>query len=149
MSLREGMFAVKLYELEQQYGQMQSRLELCQRDDHPKIHRELQDVTNEFVEKELLLYKTAKNSRSPAAGALADAQLEYFEKIKHLLDQELPECLGGETGTPMEAQAEASALCAEYAIDFAVQSMRYALMTALKAIDMQMDYNEKGESIHE
>ena len=39
MKLKEGMFAVKLYELEQQYGRMQSRLQICQQDDHKKIRR--------------------------------------------------------------------------------------------------------------
>ena len=39
MKLNEGMFAIKLYELEQQYGRMQSRLRLCQQEDHPKIRQ--------------------------------------------------------------------------------------------------------------
>lgn len=37
MKLNEGMFAIKLYELEQQYGRMQSRLRLCQQEKHSKI----------------------------------------------------------------------------------------------------------------
>ena len=42
MKLNEGMFAIKLYELKQQYGLMQSRLRLCQCEDHLKIQQELQ-----------------------------------------------------------------------------------------------------------
>ena len=37
MELRDGMFAVKLCELEHQYGLLRSRLELCQGADHEKI----------------------------------------------------------------------------------------------------------------
>lgn len=36
MKLSEGIFAAKLYELERQYGLMQSRLRLCQQEDHKK-----------------------------------------------------------------------------------------------------------------
>ncbi len=146
MKINEGMFAVKLYELERQYGRMQSRLRLCQQDDHQKIRQELQRVMEEYQEDELLLLNNVENSRSPAVAALADAQLDYSRRAEEILEQELPEYLRDEDGSAPEEgakhQAEAAALYAEYAIDFAVQSMRYALMTALKAMDMQMDSEE-------
>lgn len=146
MKIKEGMFAVKLYELEQQYGRMQSRLQLCQQDDHQKIRRELQRATEEYQEDELLLKKNVENSRSPAVAALAEAQLEYSRRVKEIYDRELPEYFQEEAGTDQENQAEATALYAEYAIDFAVQSMRYALMTTLKAMDAQMDTEEVSEN---
>ena len=146
MKINEGMFAVKLYELERQYGRMQSRLRLCQQDDHQKIRQELQRVMEEYQEDELLLLNNVENSRSPAVAALAGAQLDYSRRAEQILEQELPEYLRDEDGSAPEEgakhQAEAAALYAEYAIDFAVQSMRYALMTALKAMDMQMDSEE-------
>ncbi len=146
MKINEGMFAVKLYELERQYGRMQSRLRLCQQDDHQKIRQELQRVMEEYQEDELLLLNNVENSRSPAVAALAGAQLDYSRRAEEILEQELPEYLQDEDGSAPEEgakhQAEAAALYAEYAIDFAVQSMRYALMTALKAMDMQMDSEE-------
>ena len=138
MKINEGMFAVKLYELERQYGRMQSRLRLCR--------QELQRVMEEYQEDELLLLNNVENSRSPAVAALAGAQLDYSRRAEEILEQELPEYLRDEDGSAPEEgakhQAEAAALYAEYAIDFAVQSMRYALMTALKAMDMQMDSEE-------
>ena len=146
MKINEGMFAVKLYALERQYGRMQSRLRLCQQDDHQKIRQELQRVMEEYQEDELLLLNNVENSRSPAVAALAGAQLDYSRRAEEILEQELPEYLRDEDGSAPEEgakhQAEAAALYAEYAIDFAVQSMRYALMTALKAMDMQMDSEE-------
>ena len=38
--------------------------------------------------------------------------------------------------------AEAMALYAEFAIDFAMQAMRYALITALSAMELQMQADE-------
>ena len=146
MKINEGMFAVKLYELERQYGRMQSRLRLCQQDDHQKIRQELQRVMEEYQEDELLLLNNVENSRSPAVAALAGAQLDYSRRAEEILEQKQLQYLRDEDGSAPEEgakhQAEAAALYAEYAIDFAVQSMRYALMTALKAMDMQMDSEE-------
>ena len=52
------------------------------------------------------------------------------------------------TGAGAEGQAEAAALYAEYAMDFAVQTMRYALMAALSAAQLEKNvyaFQEKGE----
>lgn len=64
MKLNEGMFAIKLYELEQQYGRMQSRLRLCQQEKHSKIQKELQKAIDEYRENEILLQKSVEGSRS-------------------------------------------------------------------------------------
>ncbi len=149
MKLNEGMFAIKLYELEQQYGRMQSRLRLCQQEDHPKIQQELQKATDEYKENELLLQKNVEGSRSQAVAALAGAQLEYYKTVRKILEQELPEYLHCETSTSPEDRTEATALYAEYAIDFAVQSTRYALIAALKALDLQMSWEEQKEEVHD
>lgn len=149
MKLNEGMFAIKLYELEQQYGRMQSRLRLCQQEDHPKIQRELQKAMDEYKENELLLQKNVEGSRSQAVAALAGTQLEYYKTVRKILERKLPEYLHCETSTSPEDRTEAAALYAEYAIDFAVQSTRYALIAALKAIDLQMNEEEQKEEKHD
>ena len=149
MKLKEGMFAIKLYELEQQYGRTQTRLRLCQQEDHPKIRQELQKTADEYRENELMLQKNVAGSRSPAVAALARAQLDYFRRARKILEQDLPDYLCSEINTPSENQAEATALYAEYAIDFAVQSMRYALLSVLKAMDLQMSSEEKEEKKEE
>jgi hypothetical protein len=145
MKLNEGMFAIKLYELEQQYGRLQSRLRLCQQDNHPKIRQELIRSIDEYKENELVLQRSIEGSRSQAVAELAHAQLEYNEKVRKILEQQLPEYLRCEGSTASEDKAEAAALYGEYAIDFAVQSARYALIAALKAIDLQMSSEEKEE----
>ena len=148
MKLNGGMFAIKLYELEQQYGLMQIRLRLCQCEDHPKIQQELQKAIDEYMENELLLQKNVEGSRSPAVAALASAQLEYCRTVRKILKEQLPEYLCSEVSTASEDRVEAAALYTEYAIDFATQSTRYALISALKAIDLQMSEEEQKEEKH-
>ena len=78
MKLNEGLFAIKLYELEQQYGRMQTRLRICQQEDHSRIRQELQRAEDDYRENELLLQKNVESSRSPAVAALSDVQLSYY-----------------------------------------------------------------------
>ena len=73
MELRDGMFAVKLCELEHQYGLLRSRLELCQGADHEKIRHLLADVLDDYRESALLLEQSAEGCRSPAVAELAGA----------------------------------------------------------------------------
>lgn len=149
MNLNEGMFAIKLYELEQQYGRVQSRLRICQKEEHPKIRQELQKAADEYKENELLLQKNIEGSRSPAVAALAGAQLEYYKTVRKILEQDLPDYLHSEASSALENNTEAASLYAEYAIDFAVQSARYALIAALKAMDLQMSAEEQKEEEHD
>ena len=111
MELRDGMFAVKLCELEHQYGLLRSRLELCQGADHEKIQR------------------------------------DYSKRMEELLRDRLPRLMHGEED-PQEERAEAAALFAEYAIDFAAQGVRSALLAALAAMDQQMNCEEQQGKEH-
>ena len=86
-----------------------------------------------------------EGSRSPAVAALANAQLEYVRTVRKILEQELPDYLRSEASNASENKAEAAALYGEYAIDFAVQSTRYALIAVLKAMDLQMSVEEQKE----
>ena len=62
------------------------------------------------------------------------------------MKKDLPRSLHSELSDEAQDKAEAGALYAEYAIDVAVQSMRYALIAVMKAIDAQMDCDEKKEA---
>ena len=55
MGLSQGIFAVKLYELEQEYGRMQSRLHLFQERDTRQLQGELNRLQDEYQECKLLL----------------------------------------------------------------------------------------------
>ena len=144
MELREGIFAVKLCELERQYGLLQTRLELCQGADHDRLRQILQDAMNDYRENALLLEKRAEGCRSPAVAELASAQRDYTRRMEEILRDKLPRLMHGEED-PREEQSEAAALYAEYAIDFASQAMRSALVAALMAMDQQMNCEEEQQ----
>lgn len=145
--MSNGILTIKLYELEKAYGQMQSRLRLCQEAEPEKLRRELQELKDEYEEKNYLLKQNAKNSRSPAVATLSERQVEFFKNAVTVIKDELPKYLNSETNDDAETSAEAYALYAEYAIDFAVQSMRYALIAAMKAIDAQNELCEEREDL--
>ena len=89
MKLNQEIFAIKLYEMEQEYGTLQSRLRICGGEDHEKIRQELQKARDEYKEQSLLLQKRIEGSRSKAVSELAAAQLEYSRKTEALLKNPL------------------------------------------------------------
>ena len=155
MELRDGMFAVKLCELEHQYGLLRSRLELCQGADHEKIRHLLADEVGagkvEFRTIDGLTIENraaqGKACRSPAVAELAGVQRDYSKRMEELLRDRLPRLMHGEED-PQEERAEAAALFAEYAIDFAAQGVRSALLAALAAMDQQMNCEEQQGKEH-
>lgn len=154
MKLSEGIFAVKLYELEQEYGRMQSRLHVCRRQDHSQMIQELQRLKEEYEQTDFLLKQRIEGSRSAQVRELARAQLAYQHQVEKILESQKAACrqaaLGpGRKGLDhegIEKSAEAAALYAEYAIDFAEQSMKYALIAAMTAIELQMHEEEEEKT---
>lgn len=146
MKLNQEIFAIKLYEMEQEYGTLQSRLCICGGEDHEKIRQELQKAKDEYKEQSLLLQKRIEGSRSKAVSELAAAQLEYSRKMEALLRNQVAKDLHSEVNSVREDEAEAAALYAEYALDFATQAMKYALLASLTAIDLQMSAEEQGKA---
>lgn len=148
MNPNREIFSAKLEEMERQYCRMQSRIRICGQEDHEKIRKELQKAAEEYSEYILSLQKAACESRSPAIRELAKAQLEYIKKTESLLkDGRIGSFIHCEKSSLQEDTAEAAALYAEYAIDYAVQASRYALAAVLSAEDLQMNIEEqKGAS---
>ena len=152
MGLKEGIFAVKLCELEQEYGLLQSRIHLFEGRDTTQAQQEIVRLQDEYREHKLLLDERVRSSRSSAVSALSKAQLEYGQRVDQILNEELPNEMRGRNQSCAEDQAEAMTLYAEYAIDFATQSMRQALAAALSAVVLQQRAEQeakkygKGES---
>lgn len=137
MELRHGIFAVKLCELEQEYGRLLSRLQLLQGKDAARIRWEREQMQEEYREHGLLLEETARSCRSHTMAHLTELQQNYERQMTEILESD------HRTG-----QAETLTLASEYAIDFATQAMRYALLTALRAQELQMEPDKpmtKGE----
>lgn len=142
MKTNQDIFTAKLHELEQQYECLRKRLEICTAQSHGQIHRELESATQEYNSLELRLKQIVKNSRSPAVSSLAKVQLEYSQKTERLLKDQITADLHSDANTPGEDREEASALYAEYAIDFASMAVKYALLASLSALDMQTEPNK-------
>ena len=131
MTLNQDIFAVKLYEMEKQYGRLQSRLRICGRENREKLQAELEHAKEEYEENSLLLKQSIQGSRSPAVAELAQVQWEYMHKVEDLLKEKAEPFFHCEATSKEEDQAEAASLYAEYAMDFATQAMQYALIVAL------------------
>lgn len=144
MTLNQDIFAVKLYEMEKQYGRLQSRLRICGRENREKLQAELEHAKEEYEENSLLLKQSIQGSRSPAVAELAQVQ-EYMHKVEDLLKEKAEQFFHCEATSKEEDQAEAASLYAEYAMDFATQAMQYALIVALTAMDLQRNAEEKKE----
>lgn len=145
MDIAQEVFAIKLYELEQQYGKLQTRLRLCGKENHRKIQEELRKVKDEYEESHLLLQERLKNCRSQAVSRLARAQLDYQKATEDIVKKQLARDLHGENTSSTQDEAEASALYAEFAIDFATLSMQQALIAALSALDRQENAGKEEE----
>lgn len=76
----DSVFAVKLYEMEEQYGKLRSRILACERGGRERIRTVLKEACDEYRENELLLEEKARSSRSRAVAKLAEAQLDYRKK---------------------------------------------------------------------
>ena len=142
MKANQDIFTAKLHELEQQYECLRKRLEICNAQSHRQIQRELESARQEYNSLELRLKQIVKNSRSPAVSSLAKVQLEYSQKTERLLKDQITADLHSDANTPGEDREEASALYAEYAIDFASMAVKYALLASLSALDMQTEPNK-------
>ncbi len=148
MDAEKGIFTVKLYELDQRYEQMRSRILLYQQADHEEIRVELRRVKDACGEDELKLQEIVRSCRLPALAALADAQKEYIEKARDILDvweRYMKQYRFSLDPKALENRAEAAALYAEYAFDFAIQAINRAQFAALSAIDLQMTVEEAAQ----
>ena len=110
MTLNQDIFAVKLYEMEKQYGRLQSRLRICGRENREKLQAELEHAKEEYEENSLLLKQSIQGSRSPAVAELAQVQWEYMHKVEDLLKEKAEPFFHCEASSKEEDQAEAASL---------------------------------------
>ena len=82
--ISEDLFAMKLYEMEQQYGKLQGRLRVCCRERREELQEELKKAKAEYEVNALLLRKSVEGSRSPAVKKLAQAQWSYLDTMARL-----------------------------------------------------------------
>lgn len=134
-----GLFTIKLYEMEKAYGHLQSRIQICQSADQQKIRQELARLEDECMENEVMLSNAAHCSRTPMVSQLAQAQLTCRNSSEACLNAVLMKY------DDAAEQANATALYAEYAIDQAMQTMNHALHAVLVALDKQLTADKERE----
>ena len=137
MKIDDSIFAVKLYEMEEQYGKLQCRIRLCEQGGSGKIHSELKKAEEEYKENTMLLEEKARSSRSLAVQRLIRAQLDYRQKTEDLMKDDIIKDIHSEDNSPEEDKTEADLLYAEFAMDFATLAMQQALISALATLDRQ------------
>ena len=142
MTLNHNPFASKLNELDAEYTQMISKLKLCFKGTHEEITQAKNDLWEACQEQEAQLEETITCGRSNAVTELATLQLHYFKEIRKDLEERIPRHLDAESRTTDTSRAEAMALFAEFAIDNAIQGMRYALHASLSAVELQIKAEE-------
>lgn len=140
-------FFSKMYELEQDYVMMKKCLDICNTYNTNELHNQIIHLKNEYEKAINNLDTFIKNGRSQAVCTLAQAQKAYYTSISDLTENKLPVYLHSESSTLKEDESEAMMLYTEYAIDFAQQSIRHALITALTALEIQQNtIIKKGEA---
>lgn len=136
--MKANPFHSKLRELDKQYLLMRTRISLAQSKRADRLSEEIDRLKDEIAENDVMLKESIACSRSPAIARLSDAHLDYCLRMEEL-SKDLPQYMG-ETD---EEKAEAAALYAEYAMDFATQADRFALLAAMEAIYIQNDKTEE------
>ena len=141
----QNTFFVKLCELEQDYQKMEACLHLCRSCRAEVLHRALEEVRRASEAFHMHLEDDIRRGRSIAVAELAEAQEAYYLRVKELTERELPPSLSGESATPDEGRREAGMLYAEYAVDFARQSIYHALLAVLEALEVQNSGEENTD----
>ena len=136
---QSGTFAVKLCELSDIYGQLLRHIRIFQEEstNAAQIHRVLEQLLEECREQDRLLQWQVQHGCLRSAAKLARAQLQYKRQAESLLCHDMLREMAGRNATELEDRAEARTLFAEYAIDFATMTMRYALCASLQALELQ------------
>lgn len=140
----QAMFAGKLREMEQQYENLQRSIRTFGRQSPPQIRRALCQAKQTYHAYNCALEARAAHSRSRAVRELASLQQENGRALEWLLESgTLAQLLHVDKASRDEDCAEAAALYAEYAMDYAAQTMQYALIAALSAMELQFRLPER------
>lgn len=100
MKIDDSIFAVKLYEMEEQYGKLQCRIRACEQGGREKIRSALKRAEDEYKENTMLLEEKVRSCRSPAVKSLSTAQLDYRKRTEGLMGSELSRDVHSEASSP-------------------------------------------------
>lgn len=96
----------------------------------------VQEITQELIQYGYVRRPQMGISVAQLTRFAAGWQANYHRRIQQILRDGLSQCAPGEPGKFSADQVEAFCLYGEYAIDFAIQTARHALVAILTAVDI-------------
>lgn len=147
--MEQSPFLVKICQLEQDYQTLENCLRACRNLEEEDLALQLRQVWRAYSQADSHLEEAIRSSRSPAICKLAQAQRTYDRTVEALMEETLPADLHSEATTPGEDRTEARMLCAEYAVDFARQAVRRAMLVVLSAAGEARRQEEDRETSKE
>ena len=147
--MEQSPFLVKICQLEQDYQTLENCLRACRNLEEEDLALQLRQVWRAYSQADSHLEEAIRSSRSPAICKLAQAQRTYDRTVEALMEETLPADLHSEASTPGEDRTEARMLCAEYAVDFARQAVRRAMLVVLSAAGEARRQEEDRETSKE
>ncbi|MCD8149293.1 MAG: hypothetical protein LUE92_06980 [Clostridiales bacterium] len=125
--LERETFDVKIDELKKTYEYCLSVISQIEKLDDEKIQMELNSLEMTKDEMYAKLEDVVCHAKSDLSSELADIQLMYCRKLEHVLNHL------ENLDMDLQGKSDAKCLAAEYAIDHAVHSLKYALYAVLLA----------------
>ena len=125
--MEQDMLAGKLAEVDAQLAGVHAKLQSAAQMESAELDAAIAQTREETAQCAHALAERLRHSRAHQVGEIADA----FEEIREIVRR------GDESGEEMQL------LFAEYAMDFAMQAARHALLVALEAI---RDEQRKGSA---
>ena len=131
--MEQDMLAGKLAEVDAQLAGVHAKLQSAAQMESTELNSAIAQTREETEQCARALAERLRHSRAHQVGEIADA----FEEIREIVSRVQTEVRGDESGEEMQL------LFAEYAMDFAMQAARHALLVALEAI---RDEQRKGSA---
>lgn len=132
--MEQDMLAGKLAEVDAQLTDVHTRLRSAAQMEGPALDAAIAQTREETEQCAHALAEHLRHSRAHQVGEIADA----FEEIRNIIRR-----IQTEVRRDDESGEEMQLLLAEYAMDFAMQAARHALLVALEAI---RDEQKKGSA---
>ena len=130
------VFAAKLYELDERFSVLHSRIQVSEKSAPEALEEDIQSLEKECETEKQTIRANMRDSRARPAELLLRAYDE-IEEIRVNTKREIIRTLvAGEEG---EISAENLAYLAEYMLDFAVLAANDALLVSMKAIQAQKE----------
>lgn len=134
-------FKLKLQELDNRYALLRKEMNLDVNASHEELKLRLNHI-GKISENDLKMMEAKmKRSNSKAVAVISEIQKEYSEKMNEIIQYHMDLWMSGKD--ELELKMEEMMLYAEFAIDHMMQTMNQTTLAMLRAVDLQMTYEER------